>query len=182
MKIKLIAALVAASIISSSSYAFFCPKNFNQINFGDSLAQVEQLCGPADKKVVKDASDNQPQEWNYFIPQQGNNNDLVNPQPAGSLKTSFEFDASGKLVNITVNGAGAGATRNCGSPITLGDSRKMVEAACGKPNRVNKQEAPPSTSNPADPNDTINKQVELIYSSTPPTTLIFEGNKLTAKQ
>jgi len=175
---RIIAATLVTAIYSSASFAFFCPKNFNQINIGDSLATVQQLCGAADAKNVKDAPDNSPQEWNYFMKQQGPTG-MANAAQ-GTLKTSFAFDGNGKLVNISINGIGVGSTSNCGSPISLGDSRESVQASCGKPGFINKENQPSSTS--SKPDDETNKLVELTYTSSPPVTLIFEGGKLTGKR
>ncbi len=173
-----LSSVIILSLCSANSYAFFCPKNFNQINMGDSIATVQQLCGAADSKTVKDAPDNSPQEWNYFVSQQGMN--TISNKAQGTLKTSFAFDGTGKLVNISVNGIGVASTSNCGSPVSLGDSRQSVQSACGKPSFVNKDN--PTSNSSSNPEDESNKLVELTYSSTPPVTLIFEGGKLTGKR
>lgn len=173
------------AVYAANSYAFFCPKNFNQIEFGDSMASVLQACGAADSKVVKDAPDNTPQEWSYFVAQQSRG--TMSNAAQGTIKTSFAFDGNGKLININVNGIGVATTSNCGSPVVLGDTRQTVQAACGKPSFVNQENQPTSGIN-ANANskteevDESTKLVELTYSSTPPITLIFEGGRLTGKR
>lgn len=171
--------IVVCSLFSSASYAFFCPKNFNLIEFGDTLAHVEQQCGAPDKKVIKDTPDNQPQEWSYFL-QENSTGPGFKPDTKGTLKTSIAFDATGKSINISVNGVGVGSTNNCGQPVSVGDSRIAVEAACGKPTLITKQDQPAGI--PTKPGDITDKQVDITYDSTPPVTLIFEGGKLTGKK
>jgi hypothetical protein len=164
--------LVTTSLYTASSYAFFCPTNFNQINIGDSIQTVEQQCGAPAKTEKADAPDNQPQEWNYYLQQPMNVNTMPQAEQAmGSIKTSFAFDGEGKLINITVNGVGVAGTTACGSKISLGDSRKSVESSCGKPSIISKQS---STGTP----NVVEKQIENTYSSSPPVTLIFRDGKL----
>ncbi|HTM63504.1 MAG TPA: hypothetical protein VL360_03265 [Gammaproteobacteria bacterium] len=163
--------------ISGNCFALLCPNNFNQINIGDSLAQVEQLCGKADKTETVDGPDNSPQDWNYYFPPTTPSPTLTNlavqQQTTGSLKATFSFDAKGTLVNIMVNGISVGTTGGCGGSISLGDTRKNVESVCGKPSFVSKQD----TGNNAQNNE-ANKQVEMTYMSNPPVVLIFRDGKL----
>src|SRR5690606_3368063 len=86
------------------SYAFFCPTNFNQINFGNTQAQVEQLCGTPAKQETKDVAIEPPtpQEWSYYIPRTYILS--ATNQSQMSLKTQFTFDKDGKVINISVNG------------------------------------------------------------------------------
>lgn len=178
MKIKpIFFILFFSSLHASSSYAFFCPNGFNQISFGDSAAQVEQACGKPDKTVTTDAPDTSPQEWNYYIPQQTSMNPMIQAhQGEASLKATFAFDGQGKLVNISVNGIGVSSASNCGSPVSIGDTQKQVEAACGKPSFVVKQT--PSSGQSAD----TPKQVEWTYSSPKPAKLIFRNGTLADMQ
>lgn len=173
---------LAMTLISSGSHAFFCPKNFNNINFGDSLTDVQAACGPADKIVLKDAPDTSPQEWNYYLRQPSTV--TTGNQSPGTLKTSFAFDASGNLVNISIGGISTSATSNCRSKVSLGDSRESVEEACGKSTMINKQTSydAGTTASSGKENDESNKQAELTYHSTPPVTLIFVRGKLTDKK
>lgn len=179
MKKKLLTfILVTTPFISCTSYAFFCPNNFNQIDFGDSIAQVEQQCGKADATTESEAPDNSPQEWNYYLQQSTSIGTMPQAQQAeGSLKTSFAFDGQGKLINISINGVGVASTSNCGSPVSLGDSRKSVESACGKPTFVNKQT--PTSNSQGDEKD---KQVEMTYKGSPTVTLIFRDGRLVEKR
>ena len=170
-------ALIITPLLSTTGHAFLCPTNFNQINFGDPQASVEELCGKPDKSVTTDVPDNSPQEWNYYLRPAATVNTMPQAQQAqGTLKTSFAFDAAGSLINISINGVGVASTSDCGSPISLGDSRKSVEAACGQASMITKQ----TPSGPA--NQEAKKQIENSYNSTPPVTLIFEDGKLTDKR
>lgn len=172
----LITAIICISI-PSLSFAFFCPTNFSQIDFGMTTDQVTQLCGkPDSQKESTKANDNIPQEWSYYIPQTVSMGGS-NPNAQGTLKTSVTFDDKGNAINISVNGIGVGATSICGTNIQLGNSRDTIKSACGDPSFINKQSTGAAGSEPPA------KVVEYIYSSAnPPTTLIFENGKLTDKK
>lgn len=178
MKIKSIFfMLLCSSIPASSTYAFFCPNGFNQISMGDSAAQVEQACGKPDKTETTDAPDTSPQEWNYYIKQPASPNLMIQSQQAeASLKATFAFDGQGKLINISVNGVGVSSASNCGSPVSIGDTQKQVEAACGKAAFVSKQT--PSGGQSADGP----KQDVWTYNSPKPTKLIFRNGALADMQ
>jgi hypothetical protein len=156
---------------ASDCFAFFCPNNFNQIELGYSLEQVQQQCGKPDKQEVKKIEDEGPQEWSYYIPQTVM---MSNSQSAqGTLKTSIIFNDKDAAINISVNGIGVGNSTICGTPIQLGDSREAVKSACGKPAFINKQAAPGS----AEPKSHTN--TDLTYANT---VLTFEDGKLTGKK
>ena len=162
------------------AFAFFCPTNFNQINFGDTLEQVKQLCGNPMKEETKDAKQNVPQEWSYYIPQTVDMGG-TSSQAQGTLKTSITFDKDDKAINLSVNGVGVGATTICGQNIQLGDSQDTIKSACGQPSFINKEQprAPTTDTNAAPA--AAEKVTELTYTSNPPTVLVFEGGKLTEK-
>jgi hypothetical protein len=157
-------------LTTSSCFAFFCPNNFNQIDFGNSIEQVQQQCGQANKQETKEIIEEGPQEWNYYIPQTVQ---LSNNQPAqGTLKTTVTFDSSGKAINISVNGIGVGNTTICGPLIQLGDTRDTVKSICGNPSFINKQN---STSASSEKKHTV---TELTYSNI---ILVFENGQLKSK-
>jgi hypothetical protein len=176
MKIKPIFIYAFLISVPSMSFAFFCPTNFNQIDFGMTPAQVIQACGkPDDQKETVKESDNIPQEWDYYVPQTVSmGGSLANAQ--GTLKTSITFDDKNKAINISVNGIGVGASTICGGAnIQLGDSKETIKSACGTPAFINKQtggDVPPPT-----------KIIEFNYSSaTPKAILVFENGVLTDKK
>lgn len=172
MKKIILMVLLAPSL----SYAFFCPGNFSQIDYGMTIAQVGQICGaPAKQNKFTKTLDNKPQEWTYYIPQTVS----VNPfqQTVGTMKTSFAFDANGQAVNISVNGIGVGATTICGITIQLGTTREQVQQACGNPSFINRQNAPGTAVLGQVPDDVVNV-VEYQYNSNPPVTLVFENGIL----
>lgn len=173
MKLKFI--LASMLITPSISYAFFCPTNFNQINFGDTTDQVKTSCGKPDKEEKKDAEASVPQEWTYYVPQTVSMG--TSQQAQGTLKTSVAFDKDGKAINISVNGLGVGESTICGVPIQLGSTKDQIKTACGDPSSVVKQ------SNDASGNQEPPKQiVTFTYNSTPPQKLIFENDKLVKKE
>lgn len=165
----------------TGSYGFMCPSTFNQVQIGDTISQIEQQCGKADIVTKADLPNNQPQQWDYYLqPSSTSNNMFTQSETTGTLKTTFAFDAAGKLVNITVNGTGVGTSSGCGSPVSIGDTRQSVEAACGKPSFINSQTPAPAPAG-ADDKD-ANKQIEWTYNSNPPVTLIFREGKLVEKK
>ncbi|OAI47166.1 hypothetical protein AYO45_05960 [Gammaproteobacteria bacterium SCGC AG-212-F23] len=165
---------------STASVALFCPGNFNQINLGDTTAQVIAQCGKPDEEKTTKVEPTQPQEWNYYMVA-----DPSNSSPQGSLKMSVAFDANKKVVNITVNGTSLVSTTLCGgnigggyaggNNIQLGDTSDTVKTNCGKPMFINQNTTPADTSQPTTP---ATELTEYKYHSTPPTTLIFENGKL----
>ncbi len=159
------------------SFAFFCPTNFNQIDFGMTIDQVTQICGkPDSKNEEKKENENVPQEWTYYIPQTVGMGSYQQAQ--GTLKTSVSFDDKGKAINISVNGIGVGASSICGTSVQLGDSRDKIKSACGKPSVVDKQ-----TLTPEEAAKTETKVTEFSYSkANTPVVLIFENGKLTDKK
>lgn len=181
------------SLLSPLSFAFFCPTNFNQIEFGMTVAQVTSICGkPISQTTSTQPNENVPQEWNYFVPQ--TNSTLSVNKVSGSMKTSFTFDATGKLMNISVNGFSVGNTNICGGRnIQIGATRDMVKAACGAPGLINRQSADASASmNPSatsaggavatmPPSSDKIQVTQILYNANPPVTLVFENGVLTSK-
>lgn len=170
-------ALTILFLTPKISLAFFCPTNFNQIDFGLTPDQVMQTCGkPDDKKEFTKANENIPQEWSYFVPQTlllKNNTQ----QAQGTYKMTVAFNEQGNVINISINGIGVGSTPLCNG-VQLGDTKDRVKASCGEPGFITKQAAP---NNPTDQQDT--KILEFTYSSVnPPITLIFENGKLADKK
>jgi hypothetical protein len=158
------------------SFAFFCPTNFSQIDFGQTPDQITQICGkPNNQKEYTKENENVPQEWSYFVPQTltlKNNNQ----QMPGTYKMTVAFNAQGKAINISVNGIGVGSTPICSRPIQIGDSRETIKAACGDPGLANRQ-----TNTLAAPEDI--KVVEYTYTNVSPAiTLVFENGVLTEKK
>lgn len=181
MKCKIMITTALISVAASTlSYAFYCPTNFNDIQIGDSFATVEKKCGPPATKDIKDAPDNQPQEWSYFLSPQDSYQ--VPTKAQGTLKTTIAFDGNQKVINISVNNIGVASFRNCGRPISLGETRDTVEAACGKPTLISKANQGAPAPAPNAPVDLTKKQVEYIYNSTPPITLIFLNGVLAEKR
>ena len=161
-----------AVLFPTYSYAVFCPTNFNQINAGDTMAAVSAVCGTPDKQETKDQAAASPQEWTYFIPQTVSLS--ANQLGQGTLKTTVDFDQNGKVINISVNGIGVGATTICnGQTIQLGATNDSVKAACGQPSFMSNEQ--PGTIQP-----TATKKITTFYynSSNPPQTLIFSDGKL----
>jgi hypothetical protein len=165
--------VIIAALFSSECLAFFCPSNFKEIETGDSLAQVEAKCGPADSVSKSAAPIVGPQEWTYYLVQPTMRTSWT-AAGIGSNKTTFLLDAGGKVINITVNGLSTGTTNNCSRNVSLNDSRKSVERACGAPTSIVRLNAAPSNED--------NNLVQMRYNSTPPVTLIFQYGILIDKK
>ena len=165
--------LLAFLSLSTSASAMFCPNNFNQINIGDTIEQVQQQCGKPDTEQKVKAEDNGPQEWNFYVhPQMKKYTEMrTNSGAEASVKMAIALNG-GKVVNITINGMSLAATTICGPSVTVGDTAKSVKNACGDPVFVNKSsttEKPPEV-------------IEYKYSGNTPATLVFEGGKLKERQ
>lgn len=165
--------LSTALLYSSQCFAFFCPGNFNQINLGDTVDQVTQQCGKPSSEVKSKKEASVPQEWTYYmtLPQQ---NEYTAPGATpGTMKVTFAF-VDDKIVNLTSNGIGVGATTICNNAnIQLGTPMKDVEKACGKPANVTKSQAQSST-----------PPVEVLewkYDGPPAVTLTFESGILKSR-
>lgn len=169
--------LLLAFYYPFASYAFFCPNNFNQIDFGYTTAQVISACGEPTAKATKENVPQGPQEWSYYVPQTANSYS-TQPQP-GTIKMTVAFDSNGKAINITVNSLGVGSTPICGGTIQLGNDRDTVQSICGKPAFIKKENNNPDTASGGQP---VSKIVTFTYSTQPPVTLIFTDDRLTDKE
>lgn len=180
-KIQLTLTLMTLTCPLISLASYFCPNNFNQINIGDSITQVQQVCGnPTQQSTTQQENQNVPQQWTYFVQQNiGNLTGATTNQ--GAIKTEINFDQTGKVVNITVNGNSAASINLCGSAVVqIGSMMNAVKTACGTPSYVNKQTpfvAPGASAPPATQTVTT-----FTYNSTPPFTLTFTDGKLTSVQ
>lgn len=161
--------LLACVLVSANAWAdIFCPNSFNSYNMGDTLAAVEASCGKADseKKYVKKPP--QAQEWVYYI--------AADPNMPGTLKITIAFDAAGKAINISVNGAGVSQSNICNNnPIQTGATQAAITTACGKPAYIN--ETQPQAGGPKDA-----EMVEWTYASSPPVVLVFQDGVLKEKK
>jgi len=167
--------------VPTLSFAFFCPTNFNQIDFGMTPDQVTQQCGkPTNVVESKKENQNIPQSWDFYIKAPvSTGGAYIDSGTAGTMKTSFVFNANGEVINMSVDGIGVGATSICSNtPIQIGATRDQVKAACGTPGFVTKSTPAPGEAVPKD-----FKIVEFEYSSaTPPVTLVFEDGVLKSKK
>lgn len=174
MKILSRILILTVSTFPLTTFALFCPTNYNIINPGMTLDQVIALCGKPDSQTESiKKNDNIPQEWSYLIPQTVSMGGANGQNMQGTLKASVTFDAKGEAVNISVNGIGVGSTTICGGAnLPLGATKEQVKSACGNPVFINKQQDPANF--PAE-----TKITEITYTSgNPAMTLKFENGKL----
>ncbi len=155
--------------------AMFCPTGFNQINIGDTIEQVTQQCGaPDSKKTDKEILDTTPQVWTYYV--------KYDPSQPGTVQMMIAFDASQKMINITVNGTSLSNSSLCGGNVQLGDTTASVKKACGAAALVNKGETQNSNA-VTNNNQPSTETTTFKYTSQgTPTTLIFMNGKLKERQ
>lgn len=163
---KKIFLLIGLSWVTTSSYAFFCPTNLQQINFGDSLEQVTQQCGkPNTERKILVNPDDAPQEWVF------NNND-------GTAQVRLMFIKQ-HISSITENGMPIATTNICGGNIAVNDSMDAVKLTCPAPTLINKDN---NNLPKEDEKDFSTGTVEFGYQTSPPVTLVFTDGKLTGKK
>jgi len=171
-------ALLACLSLSATASAMFCPKNFNQINIGDSIERVQEKCGKPDFEKKSKGEDDGPQLWTYFVsPRMKDYTQMrTNSSAVASVKMEVAFNL-GKVINMTVNGMSLATTTICGPSISIGDTIKSVKTACGKPTL-------PDDSKEDDRSDgkKLPKIMEYKYSSSPPVSLIFTDGILTERK
>lgn len=167
------------SSIPSLSFAFFCPTNFNQIDYGNTIDQVIQQCGKPDQRTEqKQPNENVPQQWTFYAPQGGSDISGLVKQSPPSSKVEVTLDSEGNVVNILVNGVSVGSTLVCGSSVRVGSTRDQLKSACGTPTFVTRQTAP-------DGSKAFDETVvtNLIYNKAiPAATLVFENGILKDKK
>ena len=159
----------------TNAFAFFCPRNFQLIQVGDSINTVRQKCGNPDQETTQQEQEPIPQEWSYFITQSVST--TGNDTAPGSVKVTMVFDTQGRAINLNVNGIGVGASNICGGAIQLGDTMAMIKAHCGTPTFIFTSTSQGAAQQP--PAHTITL---FTYHSTPTVTLRFKDGLLTGKQ
>lgn len=151
-------------LLTTPTWAMFCPNSFNQIELGNNLDTIKQQCGAPDSEKKSTEEPSVPQEWDYFL--------QVSPPQTGTLKMSISF-VEDKVVNMSVNGIGVSSTAICkGNAIGLKSTMEEITKRCGKPAFVQKADAtsdiPPTLVN------------VWTYNSVPPVTMTFKNGKLTS--
>lgn len=192
MKYYFACALLA---LSTSSFAMLCPTNFSNVNIGDSIDYVKQMCGnPSSQKTYKQSSSGA-QEWVYYIKTSNfdkatskmsviiNDGKVVNINIASSGVSNEICDTFGRksqdpqVIQLACNKAGivgnndVATTTACGTAINVGDSSQQLESACGKPIFVNQNQQ----TNAQTTGDEI---TEFQYVGSPTVTLIFVNGSL----
>jgi hypothetical protein len=167
MLTKKILGVIILTLSSVPAYAMFCPGNYNQINMGDSIAQVTSACGAPSSQSSADSSEEQPQEWTYYVKSQ--------PTDQSTLRMTVAF-VKGVVTNMSVNGIGLTNTQICnGNTTQVGDTEKSVKQTCGAPAFINQSNTPASK-------EDITKVTKYIYNSpTGNVELTFENGKLTGR-
>lgn len=164
-----------ALLYSTHCLAIFCPTNFHTINIGDSIEQVEAQCGRGNTETKSTSEANVPQQWTYFMAMQ---NPYV-PSAAGSpqegtMQVTFSF-VDNKVVSLTSNGIGVGATTICNSVnLQIGSSTDDVKKACGKPAMIQQSNLSQGSAQGTPASEII----EWKYDTNPPITLRFENGVL----
>lgn len=180
MRIRKIIFLLSAIVYSNASFAILCPTNFTEIHMGESVDDVKAACGKPDGETSKDASDQGPQEWSYYVSVNQAFYQNVSQNQQATLKTTIAFD-KGKITNMSVNGVGVSNTAICGNTIQIGDTMDTTKSACGKPAFINRGTG--SQTGTEDGNAKKSKNSVLTYiSNGNTTTLVFDGGVLTERK
>ena len=168
MLIKKIVAVVCMAAFTTSAFAMFCPNSFNTINIGDTIAQVTAQCGKPTFQKASTSSENQPQEWVYFVKMQ--------PTDQATVKMTIGFDDKGLVTNMSVNGIGLTNSQICGgNTASVGATQSAIKAACGSPAYINQSNTPEAEA-------AVTKVMTLIYTGSPDVTLIFEDGVLKSRK
>lgn len=177
-----------------NAYAIFCPSNFNNIDFGDTIEKVLQQCGEPASQNTYSVDAPTAQQWDYYL--------KISPLARTNSKMSLVFKDN-QIINMTVN---IDASENnllcqetlqkslskevadvvcnqstqktesiswttiCGPMIRIGDSSDKVKAACGTPDFITKSES--------DNQKPPTQMTEYKYDVPSPNTLIFENGVL----
>jgi hypothetical protein len=172
---------------ATNTFAFFCPTNFSQINIGDPMKTVIELCGRPDYQHTYIKSIYVSQELIYYVKTNPlnastaklsvvlNNDQIVNITITDNTKTCQPFDNSqpennnNAVCKTTQESRSVGSTTACGSVIRIGDRVEAIQAACGQPAFINhsQQQA-----------DSQNTFTEFKYNGPPSISLIFENGLL----
>jgi len=161
----------------NTSFAVFCPGNFNQINNGDTIEQVEAQCGKETSQATHDEEPPVPQEWIFYVPlSQLTPTTSMPPANAATSRLTVALD-NNKVTNITNNGIGLPSFQYCTKGlISVGDTAAHVKDMCGSPAMINKSSASGSDNTPK------TKVTVLTYvTDSGTTTLTFVNGMLKTK-
>ncbi len=177
-------------IYSTHAFAIFCPTNFSNINFGDTIEQIQQVCGNPNSvnQYKKNLATNQ--VWEYYIKAPGFDQNmakmsvLFRDDQVMNIHIRYDPYARAQICLITQNkdvrilpafctnpadNQNVASTDICGTSIQVGNNTQSVELACGQP-AVTKNV-------PGTENQSI-YVTEFHYNGPPRVTLIFENGKL----
>jgi len=179
-------------LLSGHLYAMFCPTNFSQINTGDTIEHVIQVCGNPESQNSHKKTTSLSEEWIYYVKTQSNvnttskmkvifsNNKVVNISVESNNPVQPDVWQSGKnqpVVNINFNNqrpVNVSSTNACGPTISIGQDVQQVKYICGTPAFVKQNQSPDAQS--------TSKVTELRYGGPNPATLIFENGILKDRQ
>ena len=177
-------------IYSSQVFAIFCPTSFTSINFGDTIEQIQQVCGNPNSvnQYKKNLMTNQ--VWEYYIKAPGFDQNmakmsvLFRDDQVMNINIHYDPYARAQLCLITdnnrmrvlpafcanpSNNQNVASTDICGTVIQAGNTTQSVELACGQPAIIKNV--------PGTQNQSI-EITEFHYNGPPRVTLIFENGKL----
>ena len=118
--------LIFCVLFSGFSFAsVLCPKTFNYINTGMTLAEVKQACGQPDNisKTNKEIFGEEPVTIAVYHP---TNLGVSSPELTMEL-------SNGKISSMKVGGTDVASTNVCGERITSQSSYDNILIACGEP-------------------------------------------------
>jgi len=134
--------------MSSNTYAYFCSsqKGHGYVNIGDTLQEVQRICGTPDHEVKVASSGEKNlfiQNWTYTHQPIQTRFDSPTPQSDTEYPPDVTFQIVNNKVNlISVQGRHVMSSNLCrtGMQVKLGQSAQSVMDSCGRPDFVHSQQ------------------------------------------
>lgn len=178
-------------LYSSHAFAIFCPTNFSNIDLGNTIQQVQEVCGTPTSVNQYQKTKMSNQIWNYYIRAPGLNQNMAkmsvlfrndevmnihlhyNSEICPLLLTKKNGQVVPPFCIKSINDEDVASTNLCGGFIQVGNNAQAVQYACGQPAVI--QAVPGTETQPVD-------VTELHYDGPPKATLIFENGQLIDRQ
>ena len=127
--------------ISCNVYAYFCSssKGHGYINIGDTMQQVQAICGVPDSRNSNDTGGSKLgviEYWTYTTQPLQTIFGATNPKNAVNEPPAVTFEIiDNKVVSITTNSKQVQSSSNCTNRkmISVGDSADNLKRQCGSP-------------------------------------------------
>lgn len=159
-------------ICSSPVFAMYCPNNFKEINFGDTIIQIKKTCGTPNRIIEIPPPDTGAEAWIYTSKTKSQMTIIFIDEKVSKIILGGQ-PVSSLLPNCTLANEATQSPRN----IQTGNSMDSVKNACGKPTSIIKGISRDGSVTPPP------QIVQYQYNTTnPPTLLIFQDGIYIAKR